>query len=271
MQFRTTVLTALAFLALGVSAAAAQDQFPNRAVKLVVPTTPGAVTDVLARAIGQGLSQSWGQPVVVDNRPGGDETLGVEAVAKSPADGYTLLLTSNGGITAAPHLHSHIRYDSQKDLTPIFMLGQVTPVMVVPASSPVKSVQDLIALAKSKPGELNYGSFGNGSYSHVAMEDFKLRTKTRHAAPSLQGRGARLHGPAAQRVHRHDRQPERRDRTRVGRLGADHRGGGTAALEAATGAGDGCGAGRAGLLDRRMVGRVRAGQPAAPAGRQDQD
>jgi tripartite-type tricarboxylate transporter receptor subunit TctC len=178
MHARRTVFTALALLALGASAAPAQEQFPNRAVKIIVPTNPGAVTDVLARAIGQALSQAWGQPVVVDNRPGGDETLGVEAVVKSPADGYTILLTSNGGITAAPHLHSHIRYDSQKDLTPIFMLGQVTPVMVVPAASSVKSVQDLIALAKSKPGALNYGSFGNGSYSHVAMEDFKLRTKT---------------------------------------------------------------------------------------------
>jgi tripartite-type tricarboxylate transporter receptor subunit TctC len=178
MQTRATIVSALALLVLGAASAPAQDQFPNRNVKLVVPTNPGAVTDILARAIGQSLSQSWGQPVVVDNRPGGDETLGVEAVAKSPPDGYTLLLTSNGGITAAPHLHSHIRYDSQKDLTPIFMLGQVTPVMVVPASSPVKSVQDLVALAKSKPGELNFGSFGNGSYAHVAMEDFKLRTKT---------------------------------------------------------------------------------------------
>jgi tripartite-type tricarboxylate transporter receptor subunit TctC len=178
MHTRATIASVLAVLLLGATSVPAQDQFPSRSVKIIVPTNPGAVTDVLARAIGQSLSQSWGQPVVVENRPGGDETLGIEAVAKSPGDGYTLLLTSNGGITAAPHLHSHIRYDSQKDLTPIFMLGQVTPVMVVPAPSSVKSVQDLIALAKSKPGELNFGSFGNGSYSHVAMEDFKLRTKT---------------------------------------------------------------------------------------------
>jgi tripartite-type tricarboxylate transporter receptor subunit TctC len=178
MHTRRLVAGAVALLAFGAAHAVGQESFPNRSVKIVVPTNPGAVTDVLARAIGQSLSQAWGQPVVVDNRPGGDETLGVEAVAKSPADGYTLLVTSNGGITAAPHLHSHVRYDSQNDLTPIFMLGQVTPVMVVPSSSPVKSVQDLIALAKSKPGELNFGSFGNGSYAHVAMEDFKLRTKT---------------------------------------------------------------------------------------------
>jgi tripartite-type tricarboxylate transporter receptor subunit TctC len=126
--------------------------------------------------IGQRLSQSWGQPVIVENRPGADETLGVEVVAKSPPDGYTLLVTSNGGITAAPLLHNQLRYDPFKDLTPILMLGQVTPVMAVSASWPARSLQELLAFVRSKPGELNYGSFGNGSYSHVAMEDLKQRT-----------------------------------------------------------------------------------------------
>ena len=178
MCLKTSLFAGMLILALGTGGTLAQDQYPSRTVKLIVPTSPGAVTDIIARALGQALSQSWGQPFVIDNRPGGDETLGIEATAKSPPDGYTVVLSSNGGITAAPHLHTHIRYDLQKDLTPIFMLGQVTPVMVVPSSSPVKSVQDLIALAKSKPGDLNYGSFGTGSYSHVAMEDFKQRTGT---------------------------------------------------------------------------------------------
>jgi tripartite-type tricarboxylate transporter receptor subunit TctC len=102
--------------------------------------------------------------------------IGDEIIAKSPPDGYTLGIVSHTGITASLHLHSQVRYDPQKDFTPIFMLGQVTPVMVVSAASPVNSVQELIALAKAKPGELNYGSFGNGSYAHVAMEDFKQRT-----------------------------------------------------------------------------------------------
>jgi tripartite-type tricarboxylate transporter receptor subunit TctC len=97
---------------------------------------------------------------------------------KAPADGYMLLVASNAAITAAPNLHSRMPYDSQKDLTPILMLGQITPVMIVPSSLPVTSVQEFIALAKAKPGELNYGSFGNGTYPHVAMEDFKLRTGT---------------------------------------------------------------------------------------------
>jgi tripartite-type tricarboxylate transporter receptor subunit TctC len=155
-----------------------QNQYPAGTVRIIVPSSPGATTDVLARMIGQGLTQSWGQPVIVENRPGADEMIGVQAAAKAAADGYTLLVTSNAAITAAPHLHSRMSYDSQKDLTPILMLGQVTPVMNVPASLPVKSVQEFIALAKAKPGALNYGSFGNGTYAHVDMEDFKLRTGT---------------------------------------------------------------------------------------------
>jgi tripartite-type tricarboxylate transporter receptor subunit TctC len=176
MQTFFKVLGTFALLMLGIGSAAAQGEYPNHAIKIIVPTSPGATTDVLARVIGQGLSQAWGQPVIVENRPGGDETLGVEVVAKAPPDGYTLLVTSNSGITAAPLLHSQLRYDPFKELTPIINLGQVTPVMVVPSSSPVRSVQELVAYVKSMPGELNYGSFGNGSYSHVAMEDLKQRT-----------------------------------------------------------------------------------------------
>jgi hypothetical protein len=159
-------------------AAHAKDQYPTRTVRIIVPSTPGGITDLLARVIGQGLSQSWGQPVIIENRPGADELIGTEAVVKAPADGYMLLVASNAAITAAPNLHSRMPYDSQKDLTAILMLGQITPVMIVPSSLPVTSVREFIALAKAKPGELNYGSFGNGTYPHVAMEDFKLRTGT---------------------------------------------------------------------------------------------
>jgi tripartite-type tricarboxylate transporter receptor subunit TctC len=159
-------------------AAHAEDQYPARTVRIIVPSTPGGITDLLARVTGQALSQSWGQAVIIENRPGADELIGTEAVVKAPADGYMLLVASNAAITAAPSLHSRMPYDPQKDLTPILMLGQITPVMIVPSSLPVTSVQEFIALAKAKPGELNYGSFGNGTYPHVAMEDFKLRTGT---------------------------------------------------------------------------------------------
>jgi tripartite-type tricarboxylate transporter receptor subunit TctC len=156
----------------------AQDRYPSHPVKIIVPTSPGAVTDTLARAAGQGLSEAWGQPVIIDNKPGADEMVGNDIVAKSAPDGYTLGVVSNAGITAAPYLHSALQYDPQKDFTPIFMLGEVTPVMMVSASTPVQTVPDLIAFAKARPGELNYGSFGNGTYPHIAMEEFKRRTGT---------------------------------------------------------------------------------------------
>jgi len=176
MRIAAALFGAVAAFALLGEGAYAQDRYPSRSVRIIVPTSPGAVTDVLARAIGQTLSEAWSQPVFIENRPGADEMLGDEIVAKSDPDGYTLGIVSNGGITATPQLHREVHYDPQKDFTPIFMLGQVTPVMIVPGKSSVHTVQDLIALAKSKPGELNYGSFGVGSYAHVAMEDFKRRT-----------------------------------------------------------------------------------------------
>jgi tripartite-type tricarboxylate transporter receptor subunit TctC len=176
MQIRFKMLSQLALLVLAIDPASAQDQYPGHTIKIIVPTSPGATTDVLARVIGQALTQSWGRPVIVENRPGADEMLGVDVVAKSPADGYTLLVTSNGGITSSPQLAAQRRYDPINDLTPILYLGQVTPVMVVSAPSPVRSFQELVYHVKSRPGALNYGSFGNGSYSHVAMEDLKQRT-----------------------------------------------------------------------------------------------
>src|SRR5262245_3838826 len=100
--------------AIGAAEARAQAPYPTRTVRLIVPSPPGGVTDILGRVIGQALSQSWGQPVIVDNRPGADEMLGADAVAKAPADGYTLLVTSNTAITAAPHLHREMRYDVLK-------------------------------------------------------------------------------------------------------------------------------------------------------------
>lgn len=161
---------------LGLSIAGAQDGYPTRTVRIIVPTSAGGVTDVLGRIIAQGLTQAWGKPVIVDNRPGADNMIGTEATAKAAPDGYTLLVTSDAPMTGNPHLHKDLRYDPLKDFTPLTMLGQITPVLNVPAALPVHSFAELVALVKAKPGALNYGSFGNGTYTHLSMEDLKRRT-----------------------------------------------------------------------------------------------
>jgi tripartite-type tricarboxylate transporter receptor subunit TctC len=124
------------------------------------------------------LSEAWGQSVVVDNRPGGNYAVGAQAVARSPADGLTLLVAPDSTVTANPHLISKLPYDPVKDLTPIIVLCRITPVMVINPSLPVQNVQELIALAKGKPGSLNYGSYGIGTYAHLSMEDFKRKAGT---------------------------------------------------------------------------------------------
>jgi len=180
-----------ALLAAALAPAAAQT-YPGGTVKLIVPVPAGGVTDTMARIVAQRLTETWGQPVVVDNRPGGNYAIGGQAVARSPADGLTLLVAPDSTVTANPHLFSNLPYDPVKHLTPITVLCRIIPVLVVNPSVPARSVQELIALAKAKPGTLNYGSYGIGTYAHLSMEDFKRRTGTdilhipfRGAAPAL--------------------------------------------------------------------------------------
>jgi len=172
----TTGLLAALLLA-GVGSAHAQT-YPSATVKLIVPVPAGGVTDTMARIVAQRLTEAWGQPVVVDNRPGGNYAVGAQAVAKSPPDGLTLLVAPDSTVTANPHLFSKLPYDPVKDLTPIIVLCRITPVLVINPSLAVQSVEELIALAKAKPGSLNYGSYGIGTYAHLSMEDFKQRTGT---------------------------------------------------------------------------------------------
>ena len=170
-------MIALACLtAIGLSATQAQERYPSRTVRIIVPSSAGGVSDTVGRVVGNGLSQIWGHPVVIENRPGADGQIGLDSVARSPADGYTLLVTSDAAFTAGPHVHKDLRYDTRKDFTPIMVLGRITPVLNVPASLPVHSFADLIALAKAKPGQLNYASFGNGTNAHLSFEELKQRT-----------------------------------------------------------------------------------------------
>lgn len=166
--FAATVITLAAW---GVLPATAQERWPGKPVRLVVPFAAGGSTDVVARMIGHKLSVLWGQPVVVENRAGAGGNLGADAVAKSPADGYTLLMAS-GSITINPHIYKRMLFDTKKDLVPVTNVASGPMLLVVPDRSPVKSVQELLALAKSTPGALNFGSAGVGSQVHLAAENF---------------------------------------------------------------------------------------------------
>lgn len=179
-MLRSTTLALFAGLA-GVFAAGvpavSQGAYPNQNVKLIVPVPAGGVTDTMARIVAQRLTELWGQSVVVDNRPGGNYGIGAQAVSRSPADGYTLLVSPDSTFTANPALISKLNYDP-KEFTPIAVLCRASPVMVVNAQVKADNVKELIALAKSQPGKLNYGSYGVGTYAHLSMEDFKQRTGT---------------------------------------------------------------------------------------------
>jgi tripartite-type tricarboxylate transporter receptor subunit TctC len=159
-----------AALALPVSLAHAQN-YPAKAIRIVVPLAAGGPGDVLARAVGQKLAESVGQPVVVDNRPGANTNIGNEAVAKSAPDGYTLLMSAST-LTINPSLYANLAYDPVKSFAPVTLVATTPLVLVVHPSLPVKSVKELIALAKAKPGQLLYGSAGSGSTLHLAGEMF---------------------------------------------------------------------------------------------------
>jgi tripartite-type tricarboxylate transporter receptor subunit TctC len=165
---RTLVIAAL--LACGGSALA-QDAWPNKPVRLIVPFAPGGSTDVVARMVGQRLSTLWAQPVIIENRAGAGGNVGADVVAKSPGDGYTLLLAS-GSVTINPALYKKMPFDTKKDLLPITNVAQGPMLVVVQDGSPHKTLKDLIAAAKARPGTINFASAGVGSQVHLASENF---------------------------------------------------------------------------------------------------
>jgi tripartite-type tricarboxylate transporter receptor subunit TctC len=171
------IFTALFLLCVAPNAAAAQEQnYPSKPIRIVVSSAPGGMTDTLARTLGQRLSASWGQHVVVENKPGANNQIGTEYVAKTPGDGYTLLLTPEVTFVVNPHLYAKLSYDPDKDFAPITGLASVNHALVVHPSLGVQTVQELIALAKAKPGELNYATLGIGSAAHLNMELFQSMT-----------------------------------------------------------------------------------------------
>lgn len=171
-RVRGLLLAAAVGLAPGLAPAQAPDAWPNKPVRLILPFPPGGPTDILGRMIADRLTASFGQPVVIENRGGAGGNVGAEAAAKSVPDGYTLLLVSNP-IVISPSLYSKLNYDPQKDFAPVSLLATVPNVMVTYPSLGVSTLQEFIALAKSKPG-MNFGSGGAGTSNHAAGELFNI-------------------------------------------------------------------------------------------------
>jgi tripartite-type tricarboxylate transporter receptor subunit TctC len=166
------LLGSLSMTPLGVHA----QHYPDRQIKIVVPYAAGGAVDIVARTVGQPLGEALKQPVIVENKPGASANIGMEAVAKAAPDGYTLLMASNG-IATNMALFPNLAFDGRRDFAPIAKIGYAPLVMVVPASSPAKSLKDLIAMAKAEPGKLTYASAGNGSSGHLAGELLKSTAK----------------------------------------------------------------------------------------------
>ncbi|MFJ5383446.1 Bug family tripartite tricarboxylate transporter substrate binding protein [Cupriavidus sp. CER94] len=164
----TTCAAALAWPAL-----AQADTWPARPIRMIVPFPAGSSPDLIARIVTEKLAAVLGQAVVVENRPGAGGNIGTGLVAKAAPDGYTLLFTINGPLVTAPSLYRHLSYDPMKQLAPVTLVATSPNVLVIDARLPVHSLREFVALAKSKPGVMNYGSVGNGSAAHLAMEQLK--------------------------------------------------------------------------------------------------
>jgi tripartite-type tricarboxylate transporter receptor subunit TctC len=172
--------------------AAAQDLYPTRVVRLIVPFPPGGSTDIVGRVVAQKLTEAWGQQVIVDNRGGAGGQIGAELAAHSPADGYTLVVGHIGTFGVNPSLYPKLRYDAIKDFVPISLVARVPNMLVVHPSLPVQTVKQLVDLAKARPGKLFYGSSGSGSNPFLCVEFFKMLTKTDIVHVPYKGTGPML-------------------------------------------------------------------------------
>lgn len=170
----------------GVSQNAFAQSFPTKPLRLIIPFPPGGGSDVVGRIIAQKLSERLGQQVVVDNRGGAGGSIGTEATVRSAPDGYTMVLASSSEIAINPHLYK-LDYDTIKDLTPVAMVASTPIVVVVNPALPVKTIAELIAYAKAKPGELNVASAGNGSITHLSGELFRSMTNVKWAHVPYKG------------------------------------------------------------------------------------
>jgi len=183
---------ALALLAAGIAPVAAQETFPSKPLRFVVPFPPGGATDIIARDLGARLADAWRQQVVIDNRGGANGIIGTEIVARARPDGYTLVMGSAGTHSMNPGLYSKLGYDARKDFVAVALGANLTNLLVVHASLPARTVQELIALSKSKPGSVKYASTGNGSAQHLSAELLKAMTGADLTHVQYKGAGAFL-------------------------------------------------------------------------------
>jgi tripartite-type tricarboxylate transporter receptor subunit TctC len=184
-------LTAVALWAAIIPQAQAQ-AWPARGLRIVVPFAPGGSTDIFARLVGERLATALGQPVVIDNRPGAGGNIGADAVAKSPPDGYTLLMATTGVMAINNAMYKNMAYDAEKDLKPVAYIASITNVLIVPADSPFRSVADVVAAAKAAPGKVSFASSGAGSSTHMSAELFRLMTGTELLHVPYKGSGQAL-------------------------------------------------------------------------------
>jgi tripartite-type tricarboxylate transporter receptor subunit TctC len=186
-------------VALFIGTAGAQT-YPAKAIKIIVPFTPGSATDVMARIVGERLNAAWGQPVVVDNRPGAGGTIGIRETARAEPDGYTLVVVSSGH--AVNHvLYKDLGYDTLTDLSSVAMLGSLPSVLIVPPSLGINSVKELVAMLKAKPGQYNYATAGVGSGAHVSSAKFNVAAGVTALHVPLKGTPPMLAETMAGRIH----------------------------------------------------------------------
>lgn len=168
-------LLATIALALLAGGALAQDasSYPSKPIRIVIPFPPGGATDIITRRIGEQLTRKWGQPLVVENKPGANTIIGTETVARADADGYTLLMTSPAGLVQLPPLYAKLPYDPEKDFLPLTQIAEVATALVVPADSPAKTARELAEFLRASPGKTSYASLGLASTLHIYGEAFR--------------------------------------------------------------------------------------------------
>jgi tripartite-type tricarboxylate transporter receptor subunit TctC len=187
-----------AIVLLTAAGAAAGQKYPGRPIRLVVPFAPGGGTDIMARSLGQKLSEAFGQTIVVDNRPGGGGTIGTETVVRANPDGYTMIIVS--GSFAANAAVYKLPYDPVNDIAPVALVGETGNMIALPLSVPIKSIKELIAADKAAPGKLNYGSTGTGGFTHLITELFNQLAGTKLTHVPYKGTGPALNDLVAGQI-----------------------------------------------------------------------